>query len=343
MTDDDFPKLEIRDDPPVPSGSTPEDEVVVPEVVDDVLPPRPQKRAPRREEPAAPLPSADVRKGDAHEGPKGNANLFGAVFLGVFGGCFLATAAYFGLFGSSNSAPPTDAVVRQAPPTTGSNKPPPEPIPEPMPDPVPEPVVRPQPTVRARPTPPPTMDELTKLLAELRSGEQPKVHHAASMLARQPVNQERRQEVAAALLALANRPDAVPGGMLGQALSPWVAKDDIPALIKIVKGEGNHEAAIITLGNLQDAKASEALVAALERESDRGQASGALKKIGPGCERAVQTLVLKKDPKLRIEMCEILNKVGTTSSLATLQVALNDTDFFVHVAAQNAITAIKRR
>ena len=47
--------------------------------------------------------------------------------------------------------------------------------------------------------------------------------------------------------------------------------------------------------------------------------------------------------QVRMEVCKILQVIGTQESLAELQKALTDENGFVKRAAQNAITAIERR
>lgn len=354
MSDEESMELEIVDvEETFPNDSIP-DLVLLQNPTDgaaaiksDPLPPEPVVQRPR---PAA--RNLDVRKPEP-TGGKQRAVLFGAVFLGVFAGCFLAMMAYLSLTGSGPSTPPSspaEPVARLATPAPEPTQPkPPEDRGVAPPDaekPPPRDIVkRPAPPIRPAVPPQPPVDPWTALMADLKGADQRRRQQALTQLARQVPEAARRQEAVNALLAATLNPSPGQPPSTEAALTAWATRENTPALLKLLEN-GNDKIRAVgmsVVGSLKDPRAAEPLAALLAKEPDRSRAAAALKKIGPGCESAVWPHLNSTDPQIRRTGCEILGEIGTVQSYGPLQARANDSDFFVRTSAQRAIDAIKKR
>ena len=77
---------------------------------------------------------------------------------------------------------------------------------------------------------------------------------------------------------------------------------------------------------------------------DRGHARKALEAMGPVAEQPVLGMLASPDAQTRAEACGVLKTIGTQESVAGLQnVAQQDRDLRVKLAAQEALTAIAAR
>jgi HEAT repeat protein len=104
-----------------------------------------------------------------------------------------------------------------------------------------------------------------------------------------------------------------------------------------------REAALKALGKLKDESTIPAIAARLTDAKDRGPASAALKAFGAAAEGEVAKYLQEKDKAVRIEVCRILNKIGTKASLPALEEAAKAKEKDVAKEANAAIKEIKKR
>src|SRR5262249_43156922 len=98
---------------------------------------------------------------------------------------------------------------------------------------------------------------------------------------------------------------------------------------------------IKALGKYDDPKAAEALVQRLK--DDGHQAEEALKSMGPVAEPPLIGLLRNPDADLRKKACEVLKFVGGAATLKAMRALPPDPEFFVRIAAQDAIKMINLR
>jgi hypothetical protein len=300
--------------------------------------------APRERDLRQPQPGGGLQQG----------LLIGAVFLGVFGGCFLATTAFWFLAARAPAPPSTAQAVAWTPSRVETAAPiipsePEPPIETPAP---PPPVERPapsRPSVVVRPKEPqpapPPIDPLTALLTDVKGADPRRRQFALMNLANRAPEAARRQEVITALVNVVSDPALGSPQSTEAAFNTWATTANTPTLLKLLgnSDEKIRAVGINVLGTLKDPKATEALVALLPKDADRGRVAVALKKIGPSVESSLWLPLNNNDPQVRAAVCHILKDVGTIRSFGPLQQHLNDSDFFVRVAAQQALEASKKR
>lgn len=183
------------------------------------------------------------------------------------------------------------------------------------------------PTVEPK-TPAVALDDLGKVVADVKDGTAPKKRAAAQALAKAKVDEARRAEVAAALDKLLSDPDGGVSEAGARALVVWGTKDNVPSLTKALDSNnfGVRQAALAALGQIKDAKAADAVAQRLG--SDRQAASAALQAMGPAAEGAVVKSMFHKDPNVQQEAAKLLKGYETkdgvviTEALATFK----DTD-----------------
>ncbi|SIO19724.1 HEAT repeat-containing protein [Singulisphaera sp. GP187] len=213
-------------------------------------------------------------------------------------------------------------------------------FPHPMPMPTPTPPVAPaQPRV--------VLGDFTdQALADLKS---PNPHFRKMALGRlknAPPN-DRRDEIAKAVEPLLTDPDGFCRSDAAKTLAVWGGVDSTPALLKVLKDPAfNVRWAILdALKELRDPKAAEALIDYLMTSNDRGKAAEALKAIGPSAEEAVLRGLTHHDGFARMDVCRILQAIGTLKSVPALQdVVINGQGHGLDVmAARDALKQIELR
>jgi HEAT repeat protein len=132
------------------------------------------------------------------------------------------------------------------------------------------------------------------------------------------------------------------------ALGIWGGKETVPLLLSLLN-ESNpaavvwRKAAMHALGSIKDERALEPLLGRLEDFSDRGDAANVLKKWGPAAEKAVLARLNHKDRTVRTTVCQILEVIGTQTSIPALEVLAMDENLYWRKTAENTIKAIRAR
>jgi HEAT repeat protein len=124
----------------------------------------------------------------------------------------------------------------------------------------------------------------------------------------------------------------------------WAGKDALPDLLKRLKAEDfplHRWKVIEELGKLPYEESAWAIVEDPSKRTYSGFHGKALRSLGQVAEKP---LLQQRDAALRLEMCQILEAIGTEQSLPALEaVAAKGGDSHVTEAAQAAIAAIRGR
>lgn len=195
------------------------------------------------------------------------------------------------------------------------------------------------PIVAARPSHPPKGEELTKLLADLKSADEATRQRAASILQQAPPRQ-RREEVRGALQELLTATDPATRTMGVQALAACDPKEAAPALAKLLADEtpSVRNAVLKAMKDLKDPRVAEAVAARLPAEPL--PAIDVLKAMGPAAEKAVLPYLADKYAgPTRFWTFNLLTEIGTAASLPALE-AVQGPDK-IHVG--RAVEAIRQR
>jgi hypothetical protein len=219
--------------------------------------------------------------------------------------------------------------------------------------PAPPPVIQP-PVVQPPPGPPPQpapagaplgAEALAQALADLRSTDNNRRRGAADRLfAASPG--DRRAEVVEALLPLVADRDLFVRTAGVKAYIVWAGKDGLPKLHDVVTRCDcfiTRGIVLEALPKLEGAAAAGLIATRLPDLVNRSAASKALREIGPAAEAAVLPYLGHQDWGVRVESCKVLQVIGTTSSVAALQKAAQDTNAQVARAAREALQEAGRR
>jgi HEAT repeat protein len=167
---------------------------------------------------------------------------------------------------------------------------------------------------------------------------------AASRLKTMAPN-ERRNEVARALVACLKDPNPFAQKEVVEALDTWATKESVPALLEALATPDPfaRKAIFKVLTHFPDDHVCEVLAKHLEVFNDRAEAAAALRTIGPMAEKAVLKRLHHSEVFLRQEVCKILAAIGTKESLPALKDVVAEGEFFTKDDAQRAIKAIQAR
>ncbi len=161
----------------------------------------------------------------------------------------------------------------------------------------------------------------------------------------------KRSETAKALAALLKDRDGWTQEAAARALKVWLDKEAVPELLAVLNAKAGgglsrnlHNLAMEMLGTLKDERAIPALVARLPDFFDRPAASKALKDFGAPAEDEVVKLLIHRDVHLRMEVCGILQVIGTEKSVPALETLASGQvgDGSIR-AAKTALDAIKKK
>jgi hypothetical protein len=199
---------------------------------------------------------------------------------------------------------------------------------------------------RSRPSlpaePPKSIDDL---LAMLRSRSVFDQDDAALLLAaRKP--EEKREEVARALLALVADKRGTASAGVCNALRIWATPETVPGLIARISDNGQFvNAEIVTLlGTLKDPRAAEPLAALLPNFFGKDEAKAALLNIGRPAESAVIPYLNHQETDVRLSALEILMQIGSKRSILPLRAVLNRRDDRrVLFAARRTLQVVEKR
>jgi predicted Zn finger-like uncharacterized protein len=161
----------------------------------------------------------------------------------------------------------------------------------------------------------------------------------AEWLGRTPVDQARRQEVAAALEPVLSDGDLFTRQAAARAMVTWATKDNVPALLKAVEWEAGSiiDPAVDALAATKDERAPAALAKLLPNFFRRQAAVRGLTVLGPMAEKQVLPYLHHKDLGVRADVERLLRGYGTgsdailTQSIADLKAVEGETR---HLAAE---------
>jgi hypothetical protein len=130
-------------------------------------------------------------------------------------------------------------------------------------------------------------------------------------------------------------------------LADHATTNQVPVLLKLLRSSdwNARQNAMKALGRLKDPAAIQPLVDVLAANPNLGQMdlNNALIRFGPAAEPAVLTLFTEKNLETRRQACVILQVIGTTNCLPTLQNMAGDPDQSLSQAVADAIRGIKMR
>jgi HEAT repeat protein len=185
-------------------------------------------------------------------------------------------------------------------------------------------------------------DPITKSLIQLKSTDIFRKKDALQRLTRvKPTNKQK--EVLEAILPLLDHDDEDLVKHAVRVLAVWQSPEALAKLSELVNDSRVflRWEIIKALGKYDEPKAAEALI---ERLKDDGhQAEEALKSMGAIAEPPLIALLRNPDADLRKKACEVLKFVGGAATLKAMKAIPRDPEFFVRVAAQDAIKMINLR
>ncbi len=187
---------------------------------------------------------------------------------------------------------------------------------------------------------------LDALVAGLKSGDDAQMKSAASRLKIVKVDENRRQEVAAALEPVLKMSDDYAPTNAAEALARWGGQENVRALLGLLSSDNTRLrwACIHALASIGGDDAVIALAERLTHVQDRNRATEALKKvkgIETRGELAIAALLRHDDLAVRKAACDVLSNVGTSRCLTFLR-ALED-DPSIQREVKRAITLIEAR
>ena len=152
-----------------------------------------------------------------------------------------------------------------------------------------------------------------------------------------------REKVAKALEERMTDPDIFVLGAVTRALKVWGGKENVPGLVKVTTDKNifHRGHAMDVLAALKDARGAEAVAKRLSDVFDRGKASASLKAMGSVAETAVLKRLNSDIKEVRIEVCKILQEIGTQKCVRALEKAARDEDADVAKEAQEALAKVK--
>jgi HEAT repeat protein len=184
---------------------------------------------------------------------------------------------------------------------------------------------------------------LIAALADFNSDDAARRRTGAELLARVPVDESRRAEVARGLEGRLKDPDQRLRESCMKALVVRADADSVPVLIDSLDASSSsvRHNAMRALARLKDARAAEPLARHLPGEP--AEAGRTLLALGAAAEPAVVKCLTSSEKRARLEACKILREVGTAASLAPLEEVAGDKDRDLARAAGDAVRAINGR
>ncbi|HEY2841822.1 MAG TPA: hypothetical protein VGJ26_21870 [Pirellulales bacterium] len=211
------------------------------------------------------------------------------------------------------------------------------------------PIPRPEgPKPNERPKPVTAEEKIDRAIEDLADARGFNRHNAAKLLKEMEVDESKREAVAKALgVALTDNSESVKEDVAA-ALVIWGTEKNIPGLIDAL-GEGNRghggtrRNAMKALARMPDKNGAKA-VAKMLQTSEWMSAVDALKEMGSVAELFVLIQIDNDDPKMRFQVCAILDLIGTNKSVEDLTRHANgDRVREVKQAARMALKSIEAR
>jgi len=215
------------------------------------------------------------------------------------------------------------------------------------PDPSEGPPIHPE-RPRQRPEPTTPEEQIDYALEDLEGGDVFKRREAAKTLRSIEVDELRRDEVSKALQRGITDKDPFLKEEATAALVKWATRKNIASLIEMLDGAKHSHGdtrkhAIRALAQFKEDKCARAIAKMLFTD-DWMVAVDALKEMGPVSEAAVLGQIDNEDPRMRFQICGILEEVGSSFSLDDLKRhASGDRVREVKQAAKDAVKAIESR
>jgi len=190
--------------------------------------------------------------------------------------------------------------------------------------------------------PVPVEETIAQALNDLASGNHFERRDALRDLKRLTPN-EQRGIVSKALVAALEEDDHSLNADIIDVLGVWGTAESVPILIDQLDERGwNLENALRALGKLKDPRGAKA-VAKLLVTRNAQKAVAALRDMGPAAEDALLPYLSNSDPRMRGEMCALLEEIGTTKCLPELKKRFSDDVKEVRLAAKQAYAAVDAR
>jgi hypothetical protein len=191
----------------------------------------------------------------------------------------------------------------------------------------------------------PPADAVAEAVQQLQDADAGTQKRGADALARMDPEPERRAEVVQALKdVMASRDPFAPRQECVRALGVWATRREVNYLLSMLDHPqaGVRREAIKALGNLKAGRAAPELARRLDNASERSVAAEALKQIGAPAEQPVREQLRHANAAVRVEVCRILQAIGTEDSYPALKKAVDDPDGRVAQAAREALPADQR-
>lgn len=192
-----------------------------------------------------------------------------------------------------------------------------------------------------------TDEELTLLLADLKSTDFFRCKGAVERLRDTEPTEKRRSEVARALETALDHNNVFVRRLSVQALGVWGDANTTTVLVKrigpVEKDIFLKQFVIESLGQLKNEKATGPVVACLADFFLRERAIKALRLMGVVAEPALIQALEHREVKVRIDACHLLKEFGTKASLPALELARKDSHVDFSQAAGDAWQAIQER
>ncbi len=187
---------------------------------------------------------------------------------------------------------------------------------------------------------PQTLDEV---LAILQTNDSLKKVRATGVIARMPVEESKRQEVARILMSAMSDSNPTVRKNASIALRAWATPEVIPSLARLVRSGSDQQrrSSLVILSKMKVPEAVRPIVGALGTPFDRSYAESALMEMGPIVEEDVVNQIMHSDSGVRLAVCRILAEHGSAFSIDALEMASEDPDSRVATAAQKALLAIE--
>jgi S1-C subfamily serine protease len=206
-----------------------------------------------------------------------------------------------------------------------------------------------QPAVPQAPAQPPvpkplTDAALTRALQDLTAPESFKKHAALMRLAGAEPTKERRAEVVKAVEPLLQDAEWGTRNAAVKAYAHWAGKDGLPKVLPLVKDDNGlvRWAAFDSLKEWKDERCVDVVAECLVPFDRRGKASEVLRAVGQPAEKATLKYLTHQDWGVRLEVCRVLQEIGTKESVPALEKTVPEGGL-VGPAAQGALDAIKQR
>jgi hypothetical protein len=189
---------------------------------------------------------------------------------------------------------------------------------------------------------PANSDPITKSMIQLKSPNNGRKKEALERLIRVRPS-ERLNEVLATILPLLEQDDEDLIKHVVRVLAVWQSPEAMAKLIDMVNDPRVflRWELIKALGKYDDPKSAEALIGRFKEDGHLVEQS--LKSMGPIAEPPLIALLRNPDADLRKKACEVLKFVGGAATLKAMRALPPDPEFFVRVAAQDAVKMINLR